>query len=98
MVAPTAIAILVPNVLSSKPPPVIPKQLTTVPIDVIHIPSTLRMLTSSVLLRRYDTMYGEKFPVKDRELYFHTCFFKQLHEGQDKIFKRVAISDCPADT
>ena len=76
MADPTPIAILVPNLLSSKPPPVIPRQLATVPIDVIHIPSTLRMLTSSVLLRRYDTMYGEKFPVKDRKWYFfglHCC-------------------------
>ena len=75
MADPTPIAILVPNLLSSKPPPVIPRQLATVPIDVIHIPSTLRMLTSSVLLRRYDTMYGEKFPVKDRKLFFFCLYF-----------------------
>ena len=59
---PTAVDILGPNLFASSPPLVIPILLDIDPIDVIHIPSTFRKAASSVLFRKYDIMYGEKFP------------------------------------
>ena len=62
--APIVVAILGPNALSSSPPHVIPTPVNTDPTEFTHIASTLRKLVSSVRLRRYDMMYGAKFPAE----------------------------------